>query len=196
MIIAAFDFDGTITRRDALLPFQIWRKGYAVTLHGLLNTAPALLGFILNTHSRSQVKEALLTQFFGGIPLPALLKEGKNFADNALDNLVKPFAIEKLRWHQSQGHRCILISASVDCYLEPWASRYGFDDLLCSQLEVDGNGRVTGKLLGENCWGPEKVRRLIERVGPRDNFTLYAYGDSRGDKELLESSDFPHYRKF
>lgn len=196
MIIAAFDFDGTITRHDTLLPFQLERKGYAKAMYDLLNTAPVLLAFVLNIRSRRQVKEALLTQFFGGIPLHELQKDGKSFANSALDNLVKPAAIEKLRWHQNQGHRCILLSASVDCYLEPWARRYGFDDLLCSKLEIDSHGLVTGKLQGENCWGPEKVRRLIERVGPRDTFTLYAYGDSRGDKELLETSDYPNYRKF
>ena len=79
----------------------------------------------------------------------------------------------------------------MDLYLEPWAKLNHFDDLICSRLEIDGSQKITGKLKGLNCWGPEKSRRLLELLGPKENFVLYAYGNSRGDHEMLELSDYP-----
>lgn len=89
----------------------------------------------------------------------------------------------------------MLISASVDTYLVPWAQRVGFDKVATSLLEIDANQCITGRLVGKNCWGPEKVRRLQELVGPKEGYVLYAYGDTRGDRELLQYADHPFYRK-
>ena len=86
---------------------------------------------------------------------------------------------------------CVLISASIDAYLDPWSKLAGFDHVICSRLETTPAGNVTGRLVGLNCWGPEKVRRLEELFGPLKKYTLYAYGDSRGDKELLAGADYP-----
>ncbi|MGH9000745.1 MAG: haloacid dehalogenase-like hydrolase, partial [Acidimicrobiia bacterium] len=47
-------------------------------------------------------------------------------------------------------------------------------------------GRLTGALLGANCRGAEKVARLREWLGGEElEVDLWAYGDSRGDAELL-----------
>jgi phosphoserine phosphatase len=70
-----------------------------------------------------------------------------------------------------------------------------FDACLSSRLSLDAQGCVTGKLLGSNCWGIEKVARLQDWLQrPRNTYTLYAYGDSRGDLELLAAADHPYYR--
>jgi HAD superfamily phosphoserine phosphatase-like hydrolase len=89
----------------------------------------------------------------------------------------------------------VVISASLDIYVRPWAIKAGFADVIATHLETREDGRVTGKLSGANCFGAEKVRRLEALLGPRSGYTLYAYGDSRGDKELLLSADYPYYRK-
>ena len=79
--------------------------------------------------------------------------------------------------------------------MRPWALKTGFDDVIASHLETREDGRITGNLLGENCFGIEKVRRLEALLGPKSGYTLYAYGDSRGDRELLSSADYAYYRK-
>jgi HAD superfamily hydrolase (TIGR01490 family) len=104
--------------------------------------------------------------------------------------------MQRFAWHKQQGHRCVIVSASLELYLRPWATAAGFNDVLGSRLEALDDGRTSGKLLGENCFGPEKMRRLETLLGPREGYTLYAYGDSRGDKELLSAADFAFYKKF
>ncbi len=195
-IVAAFDFDGTITTRDALLPFLIEVAGFWASLRKFTKLSPKFAGYLLHQITRQEVKEEILTRFFAGMPIEQLRELGEAFArSNTLKQLVRPEAKRRIDWHRRQNHRCILISASIDVFLQPWSKRAGFEDLICSQLEVDPGGNVTGRLNGLNCWGPEKQRCLEALLGPRNTYTLYAYGDSRGDKELLAYADFPFYRK-
>ncbi|MGA7953290.1 MAG: HAD-IB family hydrolase, partial [Gloeobacterales cyanobacterium] len=98
------------------------------------------------------------------------------------------------RWHQSQGHRTILVSASLAIYLQPWAQRMGIQDVLGTDLEVK-QGRFTGKIKGKNCYGPEKLARLQHLIN-MEHCCLHAYGDSKGDRELLSVAQYPYYRTF
>lgn len=192
--IAAFDFDGTITTRDSLLPFLLFTYGKLKTFQKLIPLTPLFIKYLMGLAARQETKEAILAAFFGGMPRDKLLAQGKAYASSdRMKRLLKTQAIERLDWHKKQGHKCIIVSASVDAYLPAWGELMGFDDVICSRLAYDHNGLVTGKLLGKNCWGPEKPRRLLELAGPKEGFFLYAYGDSRGDKELLELADFPFY---
>lgn len=195
-IIAAFDFDGTITTRDTLISFLAFTAGKWPLAKKLAKVSPQMIGYLLNLVSRQEAKESILTSFFKGLPHHQLQEMGEAFArSGTLAHLMQPAALKRLEWHKRQNHRCILISASIDAYLKPWSEQQGFGDLICSKLEVDGNGHVTGRLDGVNCWGPEKERRLIELLGPKEDFMLYAYGDSRGDEELLSLADFAFHRK-
>lgn len=195
-IVAAFDFDGTITKRDTLLSFLSFAAGRWETTKKLTAISPNLLGFLCGIVSRQAAKEAILESFFQGIPLEQLQELGEAFAQSpCLARLIYPPALKRLEWHRNQKHRCVLVSASIDAYLEPWRLRMGFQDLICSHLETDRKGNVTGRLSGTNCWGPEKAKRLLEVLGPKEDFVLYAYGDSRGDKELLSLADYSFYRK-
>jgi HAD superfamily hydrolase (TIGR01490 family) len=194
-IIAAFDFDGTLTTRDSLLPFLIFSTGFFRTALYLFVESPSLLGYLLGIVPRQKVKESILNRFFQGIPKKTIERKAQEYAWKKIDSLYKPHAIERLQWHLKQGHRCLIISASIDLYLNPWCEKMGLEPPICSRLEFDAEERVTGKLIGMNCWGPEKVRRLKERLGAKDSYILYAYGDSRGDHELLDYADHPFYRK-
>ena len=194
-IIAAFDFDKTLTYHDTTLDFLLYSTSYGRAAGKFFFKLPYLIGFPLSLTSRQQVKEELFKSFFLDKTLSEMNALGLSFAQNHLPQCLRPEALAKLRWHQAQGHTCALISASIKTYLEPWCKIIGIDHLICSELEFK-QGLVTGKLKGCNCWGPEKTRRLQEIFGPKDQFILYAYGDSQGDKELLELADYPHYRTF
>lgn len=188
-VVAAFDFDGTLTYRDSLLPFAIFTRGKLSSTFRVTLELPRLLGFALRIVPRQKAKEGLLRRFFGGEHIETLRKWGHEFAYKGLPFLLRPEAMERYYWHKQQGHRCIIVSASVDIYLSPWAYSVGFQDVLSSRLAVTPDNIATGKLEGLNCWGPEKVRRLEGLLGPKSGYTLYAYGDSRGDREMLSIAD-------
>lgn len=193
LTIAAFDFDGTITTGDSLLVFLKYAAGSWNTFKSLFLLAPFLIGFLFKCVSRQKVKEKILSRFFAGMPINWMKELGDSFAySKELEKMIRPSARQRLAWHQKQGHRCVLISATLDIYLIPWAKQEGFHDVLSSKLEANSSGVVTGRLEGLNCWGAEKTRRLQETFGPqKGNYILYAYGDSRGDWELLAAANYP-----
>ena len=54
---------------------------------------------------------------------------------------------------------------------------------------------MTGNFIGNNCYGQEKVNRLLTSQPDRDEYTLIAFGDSRGDRELLAIADESHFKE-
>ncbi|MEB3359813.1 MAG: HAD-IB family hydrolase [Synechococcales bacterium] len=194
-VVALFDFDGTLTCSDSFLPFlqtmvspwQYWSR--------MLLLSPILGGYGLKLVSNWKAKEAVLAQFVKGRAEADLAKLGDRFAQQGIPKLLRPEAVKRLRWHQQQGHRTILVSASLEAYLIPWAREMGFEQVVSTRLECR-DGALTGRLFGRNCYGDEKVERLREVLGDFSQYRIYAYGDSRGDREMLSIADHPYYRQF
>ncbi len=155
-----------------------------------------LLNYFRKNLSNRQLKEILIAHFFYGQPFSDLENKGREFAEKVVPVLCRKAAIKSLKWHLAQGHRCIIVSATFEFYFGDWANKMDVEHILCSKLELDRKGRITGNLEGENCFGPEKVRRLQAYLGPRDQYILYAYGDSSGDREMLAMADYPHKSSF
>jgi phosphatidylglycerophosphatase C len=192
--VAVFDFDGTITRGDSTTAFC--RAEFpGRLLPAVVRAAPWLAGYALHLVGRQRTKEALLMTLLGGREEPEVRRRAADWATRRLPGMVRPGALERLRWHQSRGHRVLLASASLELLLEPWALTTGVDDVLATRLEMV-EGRLTGRLAGLNCYGPEKVARLRTLLGDLAGVELYAYGDSRGDRELLAAAQHAFYRPF
>ncbi len=195
-IVAAFDFDGTMTKHDSLYDFFKYSAGTTKTYFKFFQHIPKFIGFGLKIFSRKDLKESLLKSFFKGMSIADLRLKGESFANNVIPTLLKKEAMAKLKWHKEQGHRCILVSANMDFYLDYFTKNNQFDDCLCTKAALDEKGLVTGYIQGKNCRDEEKVRRLTELLGSKENYILYGYGDSDGDKELLDLADYPFYRVF
>lgn len=191
-IVAAFDFDGTITTRDSFVELIRFIQGDVKFVLGIIPEIPFFILYLFGFFSRQQIKERLLTRFFKGTPYDKFQSDCATFAESRLNNIVRPEALERIKWHLTQRHRLILISANLNIYLSPWAKSHGFEAAICSRVAFE-QGFVTGKLEGTNCWGQEKATCLLNYLGPKETFILYAYGDSRGDRELLTLSDFAFY---
>jgi len=193
-VVAAFDFDGTLTRHDTLIPFLAYLSGYTGLARQIIGTSPSLLGYAVGRIPNHVAKERLLMAALAGFPYHELLERGQRFAHQQLPRLLREASIWQLQQHRAQGHRCVLVTASLELYVTPWANEAGFHDVLATRIEVTPEGQVTGRLSGSNCFGPEKVRRLDALLGARSGYHLVAYGDSRGDYELLAYADEAYYR--
>lgn len=208
-VLAVFDFDGTLTAGDTSLPFVLYAMGPARGWRTLLPLAP-LLGIDLLTAAwrekvaapghgealgsvrgrwEGQVHERLLRRCFSGMAVDRLRELAEAFARHELERFLRPAGLDRLRWHRHQGHSCVLMSASIDLYLEPWGKEVGFDHVLGTSLEFDQTGAFTGRFATEPCWGRAKVRRLSSQFGALRDYTLYVYGDSAGDRDLLAIAD-------
>lgn len=193
-IVAVFDFDGTLTFQDSFLPFLKWAYGRFYWLK-LLPHLLFLLGYLLGFVSNHHIKEILLSDFFKEWSQTKLETIAAQYASQIIPQLLNPLAIERLQWHQEQGHQVLLVSANLDIYLEPWAKSRGIDQVLATQLDFE-NAQFMGKIKGKCCIGNEKVARLKKYLGSLDNYCFHVYGDSRGDREMLMISNFAYYQTF
>ena len=193
-IVAAFDFDETLTDRDTFLPFLHSVVGTRQDSMKMLRLSPILAAYSLRLIPNWRAKQIVLTHFLAGISQEQLNKAAEHFAKYEIPKWLRYEAVERLRWHQSKGHRTILVSASLAIYLQPWAQSMGIQDVLGTELEVQ-QGRFTGRIQGKNCYGPEKLARLQNLINI-DHCCLHAYGDSRGDLPLKHIANEFHYKPF
>jgi HAD superfamily hydrolase (TIGR01490 family) len=193
-VVAAFDFDVTMTTRDTFVPFLERAFGRNRVRAAFLRLSSDALKVALGLSSRDRFKEKLVEALFRGESVEALHEVGRAHAE-VIETLVRPAALRRIAWHRERGDRTVMVSASLDLYLSPVASKLGFDDLLCTRLG-ESQQVFDGSLAGANCRGPEKQKRLESLLGDLSRVELYAYGDSAGDREMLAAADHPYYRAF
>lgn len=194
MRLALFDFDGTITTKDSLVDFIQYVVGRPAYYLGLLRSSPILSAYALKLIPNHIAKEKLIAYFFKEWDAERFKRETDRYALKEIDKIIRPQAMEKIRWHQGKGHQVVIVSASVECWLKAWCDKNDID-LIATRLEIKEN-RLTGRFATKNCYGIEKANRVQESYDLSAYEYIYAYGDSRGDRELLALSDESHYKPF
>jgi phosphatidylglycerophosphatase C len=192
--LVAFDFDGTLTARDSFLAFLRWRFGARTYAARMASLAPAGLKW-LTDRRRDRLKSAVIKTFLGGLAAEEIAADSRRFAAQQSTRLIRPDALACWKRWQGGGARLVIVTASPELTVGPFAHGLGADLLLGTRLETDSAGRLTGLLVGANCRGPEKVHRLREAFG-EDVALAAAYGDSDGDREMLKLADEPCLKIF
>ena len=197
-VIAAFDFDGTLTRRDTLLPFLACGLGRRKLLLALFKCSPWLAAFALRLIPNQVAKKKLLSTTLKGKSAADTDDWTSRWLAQSLPGQLQNWTMARLAEHQQAGHCCIMVSASPDIYLKRVARQLKFDALLCTEMAVV-DGRLTGDMKTPNCHGEQKVLRLkawmAERFGVDSNAQIiYAYGDTSGDKPMLGLALHAFYR--
>jgi HAD superfamily hydrolase (TIGR01490 family) len=194
-ILAVFDFDLTMSDRHSFWRFLRFAAGPGRFYSAILPLLPALIRYFRKKITLMQLREVVIRHFLAGLPEEKFLDLARRFAAEKVPRWISAAALRRLRWHQAKGHYTALVSNAAEEYLQPWADQVGFDEVIGSRFEIKG-GRVTGNLIGDHCYGKEKVNRLQAARGPLNQYCLYMYGDSEGDRELLALARFPYYRVF
>ncbi len=197
--IKIFDFDGTITSRDTLIWFIIHSCGMWRFVMGFALHAPLLVLMKLHLYPNYRAKQRIFKWFFGGMPVARFNTLCSSFAADRQD-LLRPKAAKDLADTLAAGGQVYIVSASIDNWVSQFAARIAphaatRPTVIGTRVETDG-GRLTGRFLTPNCYGAEKVRRIKEYITRREDFYIIAYGDSRGDKEMLDYADERHYKPF
>ncbi|MFT4739232.1 MAG: phosphatidylglycerophosphatase C [Sediminicola sp.] len=193
--LVLFDFDGTISSRDSMFHFLQYYAGKPLFYIKMVIFSPFLILLKLNLLSAKHTKELLFAFFFKGVPVKEFNKRCENYTADQLHEIIKPSALKKLKEHLESGDKVYIVSASLENWLIPWVDQFSQLGLIATSL-VAMNDNYSGKISGENCKGLEKVNRLklLENVG--EYREIIAYGDSIGDKEMLEMSNRAFFRVF
>ncbi|PZR05826.1 MAG: HAD-IB family hydrolase [Flavobacterium psychrophilum] len=192
--LALFDFDGTLTTKDTLLEIVKYQKGELFFYFGFFLLSPVMVLYKLKLIKNWRAKEIMLGFFFGGDSIDKFQRKCEDFVAYKLHAILRPEAIKKLKEHLANNDRVVVVTASSYNWVAPWCKAMNVE-LIATQLQVKDN-HLTGKLETRNCYGVEKANRINAFLNLADYSPVYAYGDTRGDKEMLALAEFPFYRKF
>jgi phosphatidylglycerophosphatase C len=183
-LIAVFDFDGTLIKEDSMV--LLFRRYHRFSLGNagiFLRLVWETIKFFMKINSQKQYKEKFLN---------LVIRSSKKAAPEEILSDFKKFLLEKILRDaakeinslKEKGYETILLSASPDFYLAGVKEALGFSKLICTQtVTKDGNIIITG----ENCYGQNKVARLLEQYpgGSTDWQGSYCFTDNSSDMGLL-----------
>lgn len=193
--VYAFDFDGTLTTKDTLLEFIRFTRGNTAFLFGCLLFSPLLVLMKLKLYPNWKAKQRVFSWFFKGMLIDDFNHLCTEFAFHN-KQLLRPKGVKTIKKAIEEGTQVVIISASIDNWVCPFFDEMDNNIIVVgTKIEVLNN-RLTGKFITNNCYGAEKVRRLQALFPQRETYTLIAFGDSRGDKELLAYADQGFYKPF
>ncbi|MBF0366588.1 MAG: HAD-IB family phosphatase [Oligoflexia bacterium] len=198
--IALFDFDETITSKDTLVLFLRFVLGTKRFYCYLCLLSPWITLYFLGIYPNYKLKILFLRFCFRSYKVSEFKMVAKKFAlSTELKQVIRENALAKIHWHKAQGHRVIVVSATLKEYLSWWCEQQQLE-LLATEITFSNDQMGDGFHLN-NCYGEEKVQRTKLYLGisdkhpaSRNHYYLYAYGDSQGDRELLAFANEGHYQ--
>lgn len=193
-VLSVFDFDGTLTRRDSFVPFLKFAFGKRVFLVRMIKLLPAVIRYVGKGMTRDELKAVLIANFLTGVKAEWLEAKAAEFCAVFWAHLMRPAGLKSVASEIESGALATICSASPTLVLKPFADRLGIK-LIATELVVL-DGRLTGEISGNNCRCEAKVLRLEAVYGSLDQYRLRAWGDSRGDHELLSAAQDAHWRHF
>lgn len=195
MTLALFDFDGTITTHDSLsLFFKYVKPGIGFYINKYIYTFPQLLSYKFGIINSDKLKLARVSVFLKGLPKSYLLNKATEFNKVILPQILKNSAMDRIEWHRNQKHVILIVSASVDLILEKFCTDNSLH-LITNQLcYVDD--KCSGFFKEADCNGEQKVARILKEFNLNEYDTIYAYGDTKGDRPMLNLAKYSYYRHF
>ncbi|HTC51560.1 MAG TPA: HAD-IB family hydrolase [Steroidobacteraceae bacterium] len=192
MRLVVFDLDGTITRRDTLLPYV---SGFLARARRsrwrMLRVLPTLAAFVFGLADHGAVKAAFIRGTLGGATREQLAAWTDEFVPRLLNQGCDPGALLAVRSHREAGDLLVLMSASTDLYVPQIGQALGFKQVICTGVAFDGSGRLQGTLTTANRRGAEKVRCFQALLLQHPGLKSVAYGNAGSDLAHLRLADQP-----
>lgn len=186
--ITVFDFDGTLTLKDSMMAIIVYQRGYPGLVWALLREIHLIILMFLGFYSNQKAKENLLGYCFGGMADSEFDAFCKEFAAKHT-SILSPEMTKRLMKAKEEGQQVYVITASPESWVAPLVPDC---EVVGSRMD-SADGKITGRLCCKNCYGPEKVERLMGVVPElrecRSDYYVTAYGDSKGDREMLAFAD-------
>lgn len=188
-----FDFDGTLTRRDTMFAFLYFAEAQRFK-QTFLSMIPHFAMVKLGLVDPAAVKLKFIAQVLQDVPEEQIHRLAQDFFQQKHQELFRPKALNYLQNLDLKTNTGLMVTASLDFWAWPFAEFLGME--LVATRSVFQEGFFRGQIIGKNCNGTEKVRRILERY-PHHHFeNIIAFGDTKGDRPMLEWANESHYRPF
>lgn len=185
--IAFFDFDGTLISKDSFIEFAKHTLGYKKLLASIVKNILWIFLWKSGICKGGVAKQHLFSSLYKGMSYDEFCKHGDSFAEK-IKKIERPQMVDKLDKHIAADHEVYIVSASFPEWIIPWAKIHSIrsNHVLGTEIEKDRNGIITGRFLTPNCNGEEKVERIKKAIPHFDIYITYAYGNSSGDKPMMD----------
>ncbi|MFC6166807.1 HAD-IB family phosphatase [Acinetobacter terrestris] len=187
--LALFDFDGTLCKKDSFTGFIFYalRKRHIVKQG--IKILPWIQAYYLNAYPAHAMRSKLFRAMFSNVDALELQQIAQDYAASLMSQLNLPL-LKQLKQHQILGDEVVLVSASVDVYLQHVCNLLNIE-LICTQTE-QVNNIYTGQYATPDCSSEQKKLRILEKYHLDNYVAVYAYGNSLEDEEMLELATYSH----
>ena len=193
--LAIFDVDFTLTNRETLVEFYTFmlKKNPKLILYAPFGIISAFL-FIIGLFSAKRAKENFIS-FINGINEEKMKHLTAEFYKKKMCKIFYSDALDTMKKFKNKGYKIYLISASAEFYLRELYRIKEVDKIIGTTFLIK-NGKHDNKIIGKNCKGDEKVRRLKESLkndGIKVDFkNSYMFSDSLVDLPLFNAVGNPY----
>lgn len=188
-----FDFDGTLTKKDTMFLFLQFYNRRKFTAE-FIKHIPLFVFFKLKLMDAEKVKRNFIASVLKGERQQDLDTAAQRFFDHYFPDLIREDALAFISKIDRTKTESLLVTASLDIWVRPFAEKFGME-LLATRAEFK-NGLFTGQFSTPNCNGTEKVARILAATAGKKYDKTVAFGDTEGDKAMLEWADEGHMAFF
>lgn len=188
-----FDFDGTLTYKDTMFLYLKFYNSAKFNFQ-FLKHIPLFILLKLKLASAEKVKKSFISSILKGQSKTKIEEKSQQFFEKYYPEIIRENAIEFIKNIDREHTESYLVTASLDIWVKPFAEKFKMN-LLATRAEFK-NDIFTGNFVGNNCNGGEKVHRIKEALQGKKFDKTIAFGDTSGDKEMLEWANESHFEFF
>ena len=188
-----FDFDGTLTYKDTMFLYLKFYNSAKFNFQ-FLKHIPLFILLKLKLASAEKVKKSFISSILKGQSKTKIEEKSQQFFEKYYPEIIRENAIEFIKNIDREHTESYLVTASLDIWVKPFAEKFKMN-LLATRAEFKKD-IFTGNFVGNNCNGGEKVHRIKEALQGKKFDKTIAFGDTSGDKEMLEWANESHFEFF
>lgn len=192
--LVLFDFDGTLTDGDTMIPFMSFAVGPGRLRRAVLKALPAMAAALFKgSAGRVRAKQALFSACFKGMAYEEFVAKAGDFGQVYGVWFLRLRTLAKLREALNDPEvEVAVVSASMSEWIEPVLRsivKGKMPRMITTVPQCSEEGVLSGMFESPNCKGKEKVRRIRQEFGDISGLYVTAYGDSKGDRAMLALAD-------
>jgi len=188
-----FDFDGTLTYKDTLFLFLNFYDSKKFRLQ-FIKFIPLFALLKLKLTDAEKVKKSFIASILKGQSQNKIEILAQEFFDQFYPKIIRENALEFIQNIDQETTESFIVTASLDIWVKPFANKFKMT-LIATRAEFK-EGVFTGNFVGKNCNGPEKVKRIQAEIGEKKYDKTLGFGDTSGDKEMLNWVDESQFKFF
>lgn len=188
-----FDFDGTLTYNDTMFLYLKFYNSSKFRMQ-FVKHVPLFVLLKLKLVEAEKIKKSFIASILKGESREKIEKKSKQFFEKYYPEIFRTNALEFIESIDRNHTESYIVSASLDIWVQPFAEKFKMN-LLATRAEF-ADDIFTGNFIGKNCNGAEKVERLKEATKGKKYDKIIAFGDTSGDREMMEWADESQFKFF